>query len=119
MQCSLFCSHEQPDSGSCEPSTPALHLSRKIEHNPYSQRDCRGGKGDSGGAGWGGSGQQSERWDANPASVTTSAGSLGLAVADVAPSARAGLFRGAVASLPAFPQRLVALRHVVEASYSK
>ena len=74
------------------------------------------GRGDFGGVGWGDWNQQTEFWDAKPAPVTPPAGSLGLAVAGVAPSARAGLFRGAVASLPAFPQRLVALRHVVEAS---
>ena len=57
---------------------------------------------------------------ANPAPVTPSAsgGGLRFAVwpkapkADVAPSASAQVFRGAVAGLPAFPQRLVP-RHIV------
>jgi hypothetical protein len=93
-----------------------IQSDRQNTPSPYSQRDCRSGKGDFGGVGWGDWNQQTEFWDAKPAPVTPPAGSLGLAVAGVAPSARAGLFRGAVASLPAFPQRLVALRHVVEAS---
>ena len=54
------------------------HIPRQNIPSPYSQRDCRGGKGDSGGAGWSVLNQQTESWGANPAPVTPSAFGGGL-----------------------------------------
>ena len=56
----------------------SIQSDRQIVALPYSQRDCRSGKGDFGGAGWGGLSEQTERRDAKPAPVTASAFGGGL-----------------------------------------